>query len=39
MQKLIKLTDPLKDKWVKEMEAKGLPGKAVLETVTGFSNE
>jgi TRAP-type C4-dicarboxylate transport system substrate-binding protein len=39
MQKLIKLTDPLKDKWVKEMEAKGLPGKAVLETVTRFSGE
>jgi len=39
MQKLIKLTDPLKDKWVKEMETKGLPGKAVLETVTRFSDE
>ena len=39
MQKLIKLTDPLKVKWVKDMEAKGLPGKAVLETVTRFSGE
>ena len=39
MQKLIKLTAPMKDQWVKDMEAKGLPGKAVLETVTRFSNE
>jgi TRAP-type C4-dicarboxylate transport system substrate-binding protein len=39
MQKLIEKTTPLKDKWVKEMEAKGLPGKAVLEAVTRFSNE
>ncbi|MEJ2639826.1 MAG: TRAP transporter substrate-binding protein [Desulfosarcinaceae bacterium] len=39
MQKLIQLTEPMKDQWVKEMEAKGLPGKAVLEAVTRFSNE
>jgi TRAP-type C4-dicarboxylate transport system substrate-binding protein len=36
MQKLVTITEPLKEKWVKEMEAKGLPGKAVLETLTGF---
>jgi hypothetical protein len=39
MQKLIKLTEPLKDQWVKDMEAKGLPGKAVLEAAPRFSNE
>jgi TRAP-type C4-dicarboxylate transport system substrate-binding protein len=39
MQKLIKLTEPMKDQWVKDMEAKGLPGKAVLEAATRFSNE
>jgi TRAP-type C4-dicarboxylate transport system substrate-binding protein len=39
MQELIKLTEPLKDQCVKDMEAKGLPGKAVLEAATQFSNE
>lgn len=39
MQKLVGLTAPLKEKWVKEMEAKGLPGKAVLETATRLLNE
>lgn len=39
MQQLTKLTEPLKDQWVKDMEAKGLPGKAVLEAATRFSNE
>ena len=39
MQKLVDLTTPLKEKWVKEMEAKGLPGGAILETVTGYLNE
>ncbi len=39
MQKLINLTTPLKDQWVKDMEAKGLPGKAVLEAATQFSKE
>jgi hypothetical protein len=34
MEKLVKLTEPLKDKWVADMEAKGLPGKEVLETAT-----
>jgi TRAP-type C4-dicarboxylate transport system substrate-binding protein len=36
IQKLVTITEPLKAKWVKEMDAKGLPGKAVLETITGF---
>jgi hypothetical protein len=39
MQKLIDLTMPLKEQWVKDMEAKGLPGKAVLEAATGYLNE
>ncbi len=39
MKQLIKLTEPMKDQWVKDMEAKGLPGKAVLEAATRFSNE
>jgi TRAP-type C4-dicarboxylate transport system substrate-binding protein len=39
MQKLIDLTAPLKEQWVQEMDAKGLPGKAVLEAVTGHLNE
>ncbi len=34
MEKLISMTAPLKEKWVKDIEAKGLPGKAVLETIT-----
>ncbi len=32
MQKLKDLTMPLRTKWVKEMKAKGLPGKETLET-------
>jgi TRAP-type transport system periplasmic protein len=36
MDKLIKITAPLKDKWVKDMDAKGLPGKTVLETITAM---
>jgi hypothetical protein len=39
MQKLIETTAPLKEKWVKEMEAKGLPGKAVLEAATRYLHE
>ena len=39
MQKLVELTSPLKEKWVQEMEAKGLPGRAVLDTVTRYLNE
>ncbi len=37
MKKLVDVTAPLKDKWVEDMEAKGLPGKAVLEAATEFS--
>jgi TRAP-type transport system periplasmic protein len=37
MNKLIKVTAPLKDKWIKDMEAKGLPGKAVLDACIAFS--
>lgn len=39
MKKLIAITEPMKDQWVKDMEAKGLPGKAVLEAAIAFSNE
>lgn len=39
MKKLIELTAPLKEKWAKDMEAKGLPGKAVLEYVTQLNAE
>jgi TRAP-type transport system periplasmic protein len=39
MQKLIETTAPLKEKWVKEMEAKGLPGKSVLEAATRYLHE
>lgn len=35
-KKLEDLTMPLKDKWVADMEAKGLPGKAVLDTITEY---
>jgi len=34
MNKLIKITLPLKEKWVKDMEAKGLPGQAVLDYIS-----
>jgi TRAP-type C4-dicarboxylate transport system substrate-binding protein len=36
MQKLVAKTETLKEQWVKDMEAKGLPGKAVLETITSL---
>ncbi|MBN2041993.1 MAG: TRAP transporter substrate-binding protein [Spirochaetes bacterium] len=36
MKKLVKMTTPLKDKWVKDMEDKGLPGKAVLDYITNL---
>jgi len=39
MEKLKDLTLPLRDQWVKNMEAKGLPGKAVLETVLQYLQE
>ena len=37
MKKLIDMTAPLKAKWAEDMEAKGLPGKAVLEAAIEFS--
>jgi TRAP-type C4-dicarboxylate transport system substrate-binding protein len=37
--KLEKLTLPLRDKWVKEMEAKGAPGQAVLDAAIKFIKE
>ena len=37
--KLEKLTLPLRDKWVKAMEAKGLPGQAVLDAVIKHTQE
>lgn len=36
MDKLKSLTLPLRGEWVKRMDAKGLPGKAVLETSLKF---
>lgn len=36
MNKLIKITAPLKNEWVKEMEAKGLAGKDVLKYITSL---
>ncbi len=38
-QKMKDSTLPLRDEWVKEMEAKGLPGKAIFKTATGFTGE
>jgi TRAP-type transport system periplasmic protein len=38
-EKLVDLTMPLRNKWVKDMEAKGLPGEAVLETAVKYINE
>ena len=35
-KKLEKLTMPLREKWVKDMEAKGLPGKAVLDAAIKY---
>lgn len=37
--KLRELTLPLRDQWAQQMEAKGLPGKAVLEYVKGLVGE
>lgn len=37
--KLEKLTLPLRDKWAKEMEAKGMPGQAVLDAAIKFIKE
>ena len=38
-QKLLGLTYPLKEQWVMNMEAKGLPGRAILDAVTGYLYE
>ena len=38
-EKLKALSLPLREEWVKEMEAKGLPGREVLDAAIGFLNE
>ncbi len=38
-EKLKALTMPIREKWVKEMARKGLPGKAVLDAAIKFINE
>ena len=38
-KKLEALTLPLRNEWIKDMESKGLPGKAVLEAALQFLNE
>lgn len=38
-KKLEKLTMPLRAKWVKDMEAKGLPGQAVLDATINYIKE
>jgi len=38
-QKMKDSTLPLRKEWVKDMEAKGLPGKAIFKTALGFINE
>ena len=38
-QKLKDLVSPLRNEWIKEMEAKGLPGKAVLDAALQFLSE
>jgi len=37
--KLENITLPLRGKWVKDMEAKGLPGQAVLDAAIKYINE
>jgi len=37
--KLEKLTLPLRDKWVKDMEAKGVPGQAMLDAAIKYIKE
>jgi TRAP-type transport system periplasmic protein len=37
--KLQKLTMPLRDEWVKNMKARGLPGRAVLDAVVRYIKE
>lgn len=38
-QKMVDSTLPLREEWTKEMEAKGLPGKAIFKTALGFIEE
>jgi TRAP-type C4-dicarboxylate transport system substrate-binding protein len=38
-QKLQALSRPLRDKWVEEMEAKGMPGKAILDAAVKLTSE
>ncbi len=38
-QKMKNSTLPLREEWVKEMEAKGLPGKAIFDTALSFTTE
>ena len=38
-KKLKELTMPLREEWIEEMDEKGLPGKAVLESAIEFINE
>jgi TRAP-type C4-dicarboxylate transport system substrate-binding protein len=38
-EKLKTLTMPLREEWVKEMDKKGLPGKAVLDAAIKYINE
>ena len=39
MEKLKALTMPIREEWVKDMEKKRLPGKAVLDAAIKFINE
>lgn len=39
MKRLQDLTIPLRNEWVEDMNAKGLPGKAVLDAAVQFLNE
>lgn len=38
-QKMKDSTLPLRDEWIKDMEAKGLPGKAIFKTALEFTGE
>lgn len=39
MKKMIELTMPIREEWAKDMAAKGLPGKAVLDAALKFFKE
>ena len=38
-EKLVGITEQLKDKWIEDMNSKGLPGKQVLDTATTYLKE